>query len=182
MKDHSHHNFNHNDMLRSMKDSMRSGPRAESGGSNDMVYTLLFIVVVLGLRILARYYLMPTQHKMPPKESMELFSHDRNNGALACLKRNEEGQISLKLKTKIKISQDTFIFRFEFPHIEMSMGLPIGNHVMFHATIKGEEVVRKYTPISAVKDQTFVDFVIKIYRKNAKFPEGGLMTQYLEKM
>ena len=121
---------------------------------------------------------------MPPKESMELFNPDHNNSALANLERNEEGQISLKLKTKIKISSDTFIFRFEFPDVEMSMGLPVGNHVMFHANIKGEEVVRKYTPISAVKDQTFVDFVIKIYRKNAhpKFPEGGLMTQYLEKM
>ena len=64
------------------------------------------------------------------------------------------------------------------------MGLPVGNHVMFHANINGEDVIRKYTPISSVKDQTFVDFVIKIYRKNVvpKFPEGGLMTQYLENL
>ena len=66
----------------------------------------------------------------------------------------------------------------------MSMGLPVGNHVMFHAMIDGEDVLRKYTPISDVKEQTFIDFVIKIYRKNEhpKFPEGGQMTQYLEKL
>ena len=46
----------------------------------------------------------------------------------------------------------------------MSLGLPVGNHVMFHAKIDGEDVIRKYTPISQVKDQTYVDFVIKIYR------------------
>jgi len=75
--------------------------------------------------------------------------------------------MELKLKTKIKISNDTYIFRFEFPELEMCLGLPVGNHVMFYADIPGEEdqVMRKYTPISDVKDQTFVDFVIKIYRK-----------------
>ena len=55
---------------------------------------------------------------------------------------------------------------------------------MLHTTIDGEEVDRQYTPISQVNDSTFVDFLIKVYRKNVhpKFPEGGQMTQYLEKM
>lgn len=90
------------------------------------------------------------------------------------------------MKAKIKISNDTYIFRFELPELEMSLGLPVGNHVMFYADIPGEEdqIMRKYTPISDVKDQTFVDFVIKVYRKGThpKFPDGGLMTQYLEKL
>ena len=59
MNDNFQHNFNHKDMLRSMRSSKNSGSRAEAGGNNDMAYTLLFIVVVLGLRILARYFLMP---------------------------------------------------------------------------------------------------------------------------
>lgn len=62
----------------------------------------------------------------------------------------------------------------------MTFGLPIGNHVIFKAPIGegSEEVERKYTPISEVSNTGFVDFVIKIYRKNIhpKFPEGGLMT------
>ena len=98
------------------------------------------------------------------------------------MQKNEDGQISLKLKTKIKISGDTYIFRFEMPEHDMSLGLPVGNHVMFHANVGGEDIIRKYTPISDVHDKTFVDFVIKIYRKGVhpKFPEGGLMTQHLE--
>ena len=34
----------------------------------------------------------------------------------------------------------------------MCLGLPVGNHVMFAAKIGDEEIVRKYTPISDVKD------------------------------
>lgn len=58
----------------------------------------------------------------------------------------------------------------------------MGNHVIFSVKIDGEEITRKYTPISDVQNTGFVDFVIKIYRKNVhpKFPEGGKMTQYLE--
>ncbi|TNV76881.1 hypothetical protein FGO68_gene11560 [Halteria grandinella] len=49
---------------------------------------------------------------------------------------------------------------------------------------KGEEVERKYTPVSSVRNNGTVDFVIKIYRKNVhpRFPEGGIMTQYLESL
>ena len=100
------------------------------------------------------------------------------------MKKNKNGQISLPLKTKIKISSDTYIFRFEFENPEHCLGLPVGKHVMFHAKIGGKDVVRKYTPISQVQDQTYIDFVIKIYRKKVhpEFPEGGLMTQYLESL
>ena len=115
---------------------------------------------------------------------MDLFRPDYKNSAFEKVEKNTKGQIALKLKTKIKITADTYIFRFEFPDFEQNMGLPVGNHIMFHAEVGGENILRKYTPISAVKDQTFVDFVIKIYRKNVvpKFPEGGLMTQYLENL
>ena len=49
---------------------------------------------------------------------------------------------------------------------------------MLHTTIDGEEEERPYTPITPVNDTTFVDFLIKVYRKNVhpKFPEGGAMT------
>lgn len=47
---------------------------------------------------------------------------------------------------------------------------------------EGELVQRKYTPTSTIFNNGYVDFVIKIYRKNIhpRFPDGGLMTQYLE--
>lgn len=49
---------------------------------------------------------------------------------------------------------------------------------------EGELVQRKYTPISTIQSNGYVDFVIKIYRKNVhpRFPDGGIMTQYLESL
>lgn len=49
---------------------------------------------------------------------------------------------------------------------------------------EGELVERKYTPISTIQNNGYVDFVIKIYRKNVhpRFPDGGIMTQYLESL
>ena len=38
------------------------------------------------------------------------------------------------------------------------------------------ELKRKYTPISDINQEGTVDFVIKIYRAHADFPEGGLMS------
>jgi len=90
----------------------------------------------------------------------------------------------LKLIKKIKITSDTYIFRFGFPEPDWYLGLPIGKHVIFSANIKtkekpeGELIQRKYTPTSEIGNQGFVDFVIKIYRKDVhpRFPDGGIMT------
>lgn len=48
----------------------------------------------------------------------------------------------------------------------------------------GKIVVRPYTPVSSDDDKGYVDLMVKIYFKNVhpKFPNGGKMTQYLEKM
>jgi NAD(P)H-flavin reductase len=102
--------------------------------------------------VVAKRLFIPTQHKLPPKEKLDLFRADCKLSALEQLEKDADGRISLKLKTKIKISSDTYIFRFEFPKYDMCLGLPVGNHVMFAAKIGDEEVVRKYTPISDVKD------------------------------
>ena len=63
----------------------------------------------------------------------------------------------------------------------MSLGLSIGgNHLFFHMNIDGKDEIRKYTPITDVRNPGFADFVIKIYRKSAEFPDGGKMTPLLE--
>ena len=98
--------------------------------------------------------------------------------------KDAEDQVYLKLSKRIKVSEDTLIYRFGFPDEKMSFGLPIGKHVVFTATVKtkkepeGEEIQRKYTPISPLTDRGFVDFLIKVYRPNIhpKFPEGGMMS------
>ncbi len=104
------------------------------------------------------------------------------------MSKDADGNIKLKLGRTIKLTHDTFIFRFSFSDPDFTFGLPIGQHVIFSATIptkehpEGELVERKYTPISAIHNQGCVDFVIKIYRKgiHPRFPDGGIMTQYLE--
>ena len=106
------------------------------------------------------------------------------------MSKDADGNIKLRLGTKIKLTHDTYIFRFSFSDPDHSFGLPIGQHVIFSANIptaenpNGELIERKYTPITAVRHQSYVDFVIKVYRKNfhPKFPEGGIMTQYLESL
>eukprot|EP00347_Sterkiella_histriomuscorum_P007906 403347109 len=111
-----------------------------------------------------------------------------SSGALQTLPKDENKNISLILSQKIKITSDTYIFRFKFPDESVNFGLPIGNHVIFSAQVKtkehpeGELIQRKYTPMSTLTQNGYVDFVIKIYRANVhpRFPEGGVMTQYLE--
>lgn len=55
-----------------------------------------------------------------------------------------------------------------------------GAHYVWHAMIDGKRMSRKYTPIDAVNKKGKSTFVIKIYRNNKDFPEGGKFTQYLE--
>jgi NAD(P)H-flavin reductase len=46
---------------------------------------------------------------------------------------DKDNNITLKLAKKIKLTSDTYIFRFSFPNPDHSFGLPIGNHVVFSA-------------------------------------------------
>uniref|UniRef100_A0A8C9PGK2 NADH-cytochrome b5 reductase n=1 Tax=Spermophilus dauricus TaxID=99837 RepID=A0A8C9PGK2_SPEDA len=75
-------------------------------------------------------------------------------------------------------------FRFGLPSPEHVLGLPVGNYVHLMARIDNDFVIRAYTPVSSDDDKGFVDLIIKIYFKNVHphYPEGGKMTQYLEKM
>ena len=72
------------------------------------------------------------------------------------MKKDADGNISLKLAKKIKLTHDTYIFRYAFPDPDWTLGLPIGNHVVFSATMptpekpQGDLVCRKYTPTSEI--------------------------------
>ena len=50
--------------------------------------------------------------------------------------------------------------------------------------INGELVIRPYTPTSSDDDLGYVDLVIKVYFAGVhpRFPDGGKMSQYLERM
>ena len=111
-----------------------------------LIYVGVILFIALGLVIN-----MLLSDDTSTKESN--FKVPENGGVLKTLPKDEDGNISLKLTKKIKMSEDTFIFRFGFDG-EQVLGLPIGKHVIFSANIKtkaepnGELVCRKYTPIS----------------------------------
>lgn len=88
------------------------------------------------------------------------------------------------LADKIRVSHDTRIFRFKLQYPEQKLGLPIGQHMYLRANIDGKDVQRAYTPISSDDDLGYFDLLIKVYFPNVhpKFPEGGKLTQHLEKM
>ena len=71
--------------------------------------------------------------KLERQDDPKKFEIPEEEGALQNMQKNEDGCISLKLSKKIKISDDTFIFRFAFSDDQMVLGLPIGKHVVFSA-------------------------------------------------
>lgn len=126
---------------------------------------------------------------MPVKDKKSDFSLPAAGGALQNMKKDKDGNIELKLTEKITISEDTFIFRFGLGKKEV-FGLPIGKHVIFSADVptkdapKGELCCRKYTPISEITREGYIDFLIKIYKAGVvpRFPDGGVMTQHIDRM
>jgi len=90
--------------------------------------------------------------------------------------------VTLPLEKRIELSHDTRLFRFSLPSSEHTLGLPVGQHLFIRATIGGSRVMRAYTPLEAGKG--YVDFVVKVYFAGVhpRFPEGGKLTQHLDKM
>ena len=114
-------------------------------------------VVAVGLvGILGVMYVLcsPKQREAAGGKKKGAFTIPAEGGVLQKLTKDKDNNISLKLTEKIKITHDTYIFRFGFPDAESSFGLPIGNHVIFSADIATKEhpekelVCRKYTPTS----------------------------------
>lgn len=93
-------------------------------------------------------------------------------------------KVPCKLISKISLSHDTRLFRFALPSEDQVLGLPVGKHIFLCATIDGKLCMRAYTPTSPVDVIGYVELLVKIYFKGVepKFPNGGLMTQYLESM
>jgi NAD(P)H-flavin reductase/DMSO/TMAO reductase YedYZ molybdopterin-dependent catalytic subunit len=90
--------------------------------------------------------------------------------------------VELPLEKRVELSHDTRLFRFSLPTKEMELGLPVGQHLFIRADIDGKKVMRAYTPLDSGKG--YVDFVIKVYFAGVhpRFPEGGKLTQHLDKM
>jgi len=100
------------------------------------------------------------------------------------------GRFECPLKRKLMISGDSYVFTFELPDPDLPLGLGVGEHIVIHAFLPtpfmptGEDVRRKYTPTSKITQKGTFDLVVKIYRKGEHpvFPNGGIMTPYLESL
>ena len=54
---------------------------------------------------------------------------------------------------------------------------------MLHGTDdEGNKIKRPYTPISRIDETGMIQFVIKVYKPTSRFPKGGQMSQFLEKL
>lgn len=94
---------------------------------------------------------------------------------------------AFQLVKRTSVSADTFIFRFALDDPTQTLGLPIGQHIILRAPIKNENgevetVQHAYTPISSDEDKGFVEFLVKVYFPNERFPKGGRLSQYLYNM
>ncbi|XP_018849615.2 nitrate reductase [NAD(P)H]-like [Juglans regia] len=115
-----------------------------------------------------------TSHLAPIKETAPLRS-------VALVPREK---IKCKLVDKRSISHDVRLFRFGLPSDDQVLGLPVGKHIFLCATIDEKLCMRAYTPASTVDVVGYFDLVVKIYFKNVhpRFPNGGLMSQYLDSL
>ncbi|KAK4279226.1 hypothetical protein QN277_016960 [Acacia crassicarpa] len=75
-----------------------------------------------------------------------------------------------------QLSFDVAEFRFSLPTPTSVLGLPIGQHISCRGKdVFGEEVVRRYTPITLDTDLGYFDLVIKVY------PQGR-MSHHFQQM
>jgi ferredoxin-NADP reductase len=86
----------------------------------------------------------------------------------------------LLISKKEQLTHDTIIIELEFQNKEWISGLWVGGHIVFHAQINGRTVSRKYTPISPINEKGKVTFAIKIYKPCPEFPQGGVMSKWLD--
>lgn len=88
--------------------------------------------------------------------------------------------VPLQLLERKSLTHDTDQFRFSLPSPDHIVGLPTGQHVHLQSVLNGEKLVRVYTPVSSDADKGIMDVVIKLYRPNEAFPEGGKMSKVLD--
>ena len=129
------------------------------------------------IKMLEKYYIGDLDKSSVDKEEVIEELVDEQGRKLAL---NPRKKISLKLQSKTVLSRDSFLLDFALPTPEHVLGLPTGKHIFMSAKIDGETVLRRYTPITSNHDIGCIKFVIKCYRPCERFPNGGVMSQYVD--
>jgi nitrate reductase (NAD(P)H) len=95
---------------------------------------------------------------------------------------NPREKIKVALSEREELTHNTRRFRFALPTPDHKLGLPVGQHLFISGMWKGEFVMRAYTPVTGNEVNGYVDLVVKVYRPNERFPEGGKMSQLLDSL
>jgi len=100
---------------------------------------------------------------------------------------NPRRWVQMALVAKEDISPDTRRFHFQIPKGAEKVGMPVGQHILLAADIDDQLVLRPYSPTKPInldEDKGILELVVKIYFANVHpmFPQGGLMTQHLDKL
>lgn len=91
---------------------------------------------------------------------------------------DKEKAHKVPLIAKTRISHNTALYRFALPSVHHILGLPVGQHIVVHADIDGDEVTRSYTPTTLDTDEKskgFFDLLIKTY-------DTGVMSQHFAQL
>lgn len=107
---------------------------------------------------------------------MAADTNEQNDPSAPFLDSKRWKQVTLCNITRV--NHDSSIFRFSLQGTDQPLGLPTGQHVYVRLKRKdtGELIQRAYTPISSEDTTGYIDFLIKMYLPNDKFPDGGKMT------
>jgi nitrate reductase (NAD(P)H) len=90
--------------------------------------------------------------------------------------------VPVRLMLKEELATDTFVYRFELPQQDRSLGHNTCQYLQFETTINGETHQRYYHPMSKVADTGYVDLLLKVYLRSFQHQQGGLFTQHIDKM
>jgi len=88
---------------------------------------------------------------------------------------NSKEYRKFKLRERHEINHNTRSFRFDLPHPDDVLGLPIGQHLSVKAIVDDKEIYRSYTPVSSDDELGYFDLLIKVYEK-------GAMSQHIDKL
>lgn len=91
---------------------------------------------------------------------------------------------SFEILSKEPINHNVVKILIRLPSSNHILGTKSGQHFFIQATINGEVIKRKYTPLGLEDQKGIVEFLVKIYRSNTheNYPDGGKLTQYLESL
>lgn len=90
--------------------------------------------------------------------------------------------ITMTLISKDELATDTFVYRFALPEEHATLGHLTCQYLKFETIISDEKFERFYHPLSKVTDTGYVDLLIKVYLRNFEHQQGGVFTQFLDKI